>query len=653
LGRMARLCSLLFVLVLPVLPHPLVACDTWVALSGATRNGRVMLAKNSDRLAFDCQPLELNPAQEWPPGSRIDLGRLTVPQVARTYATLGSSPYWCWGYEEGINEFGVAIGNEGVATKPLLDNVLSAQTGRAPEPGPTGMDLIRLGLERSRTAQEAVEVIAGLVETFGQFGSGMPARGPAASYDNSFMIADPDEAWILETAGRKWAAKKVEMSGSISNGLTIGTDWDLASPDLVDYAESMGWWPAGDETTFDFRSAYSPDVPAAEEGIERARIRRDRSSALLDERTGDVDLGWMKRIARDRATEPAIDMDETASACVAQLTGGKGAIPILWWCAGRPGNGCYVPFFVGGGHLPEIVTRAGTYGKRVVPPSEAEPDSFDAGSYWWLFRDLSDMVAADWDGRHPVVREEFDRLEAEFERDLEDVLAEAAPLKTAGKDEAAAVLLDEYTSLCVEKAVASVNDLRSRFRDQAVEIPAKYRPYVGTYTGNFGPFRDAAFEVRVENGRLAVDVPGQMVFEMKEPDDKGLWYFALTDLVAVSFVAPGGEKATAMRFHQTTRIPREEAPSAAPPEGVPEAYRPLVGRYVTVPGAGGIEVVAAGGHLALEIPGEPRIELLEPDDEGRWYFTGDPTTSVSFELDESGNATRLDLHQTFELPRAD
>jgi hypothetical protein len=97
------------------------ACDTWVALPDASSGGCTLLGKNSDRTNFDCQPLFLHPHVQWPAGSRIDLGRITIPQVEETFATLDSSPYWCWGYEEGINEHGVAIGNEGIRTKVFAE----------------------------------------------------------------------------------------------------------------------------------------------------------------------------------------------------------------------------------------------------------------------------------------------------------------------------------------------------------------------------------------------------------------------------------------------------------------------------------------------------------------------------------------------------
>ena len=88
------------------------------------------------------------------------------------------------------------------------------------------------------------------------------------------------------------------------------------------------------------------------------------------------------------------------------------ALPVFWWCASAPSSSCYVPFFVHGSRLPEIISSAGTFGKKVVPPEEAVQDSFSNDSYWWLFKDLRDKTNIDWNGRNPIVREEFDVLEA-------------------------------------------------------------------------------------------------------------------------------------------------------------------------------------------------------------------------------------------------
>lgn len=181
-------------------------CDTAVAL---TDDG-VLFAKNSDRDPNESQVLDWRPAADHPTGARLRATWIEIDQVAHTHAVLLSRPFWMWGAEMGANEHHVVIGNEAVFTdQPYADE------------GLTGMDLLRLALERATTAEEAVEVIVGLLEAHGQ-GGGCGHEDRSFTYHNSFLVADPDGAVVLETAGGLWATEEVDAPGrSISNGLTI------------------------------------------------------------------------------------------------------------------------------------------------------------------------------------------------------------------------------------------------------------------------------------------------------------------------------------------------------------------------------------------------------------------------------------------------
>ncbi len=427
-----------------------------------TTCGRTILGKNSDRPRFDCQPLVFHPRQQWPEGAKIDLARLSIPQIKESYATLGSSPYWSWGYEEGINEHGVAIGNEAIWTKVLVDEIASLKSGKGPKLGPTGMDLVRLGLERGKTARESLQAIAAVVEKHGQFGSATPTRGLKGAYHNSFIIADHEEAYILETAGTHWVAKRIEKGAtSISNGVSLGTDFDRASADVVRHAVGRGWWPAEKTKEFHFQHAYlqgvKPDSPVATSVHRRAASSR----RLLAEKAGRIDVRWMMHIARS----PNINiMNATASSCVAVLPESEEELPVFWWCAAVPSCSCYIPFFIHGTGPPEIIITAGTYGSRMERPSKVAADEFSDKSFWWLFRDLSNQVMADRKKREPIVRKTFDALEKEFEAGVPDVIKTAARLRNEGKIEQAASILDAYTTECVKKVLVKVNELRAGFK---------------------------------------------------------------------------------------------------------------------------------------------------------------------------------------------
>jgi secernin len=76
-------------------------------------------------------------------------------------------------------------------------------------------------LERAADAHDAVGVIVDLLERHGQGGPCSHER-PGFSYHNSFLVADPSGAIVLETAGANWAVEHVTGRGrSISNGLSI------------------------------------------------------------------------------------------------------------------------------------------------------------------------------------------------------------------------------------------------------------------------------------------------------------------------------------------------------------------------------------------------------------------------------------------------
>lgn len=468
-------------------------CDTYVVMKNASVTGKNTLCKNSDRPEFDCQPLAMHLRKTCDVSKKLKLAYVSIDQVPVRYATMGSSPYWCWGYEEGINEFGVAIGNEAIYSKDLPENADAEAKGNGPAKGLLGMEVLRLGLERGKTAKEALDVMTALVEEYGQWGSGVPTQNTIeGSYNNSYIIADSKEAWVLETVGKRWAARRIDQKyAAISNEISIRTDVTLHNEDLVDYAIERGWWKEEDRDSFDFAKAYINELsPRQVSHIRCQRIRQLLGDGIKE--SGEVSIEYMKRILRDHyegtflegpyfnAANPdfltvcmhdslaGFTWGNTASSSIMELGEGD-AVHTMWWAPVAPCCSIFIPVFVEAGGLPELLTNAGNYGKIMCAPSDvAEKDTYKEGSFWWEIRSLIDEIKGDKIGseyvkRHATVRGYFDELEAKWLLEYNVVVAKAVALKKEGKESEMAELLYRFTENCVNEAMETIQNMRAMF----------------------------------------------------------------------------------------------------------------------------------------------------------------------------------------------
>lgn len=214
-------------------------CDTLVVVT----EDAVWFAKNSDREPGEAQAVEHRLRERHGEGAALRATYIAIDQVRHTNEIVISRPAWMWGAEMGANEHGLAIGNEAVFTRVPVE-----------ERGLLGMDLVRIALERCKTADEAIDLLAWLLARHGQGGpAGYRNRG--FTYHNAFLVADPRRAWLMETAGRFWAAQRIDHGvRSTSNVLTIGADYTRLGPGTIEGARSLGFLARGDE--FDFRRCF-------------------------------------------------------------------------------------------------------------------------------------------------------------------------------------------------------------------------------------------------------------------------------------------------------------------------------------------------------------------------------------------------------------
>ncbi len=308
----------------------------------------------------------------------------------------------------GTNEHGLVIGNTAVYTK------VPYQTG----PGLLGMDLLRLTLERSTTSREALEVLTNLLETHGQGGN--CGFRKAFTYHNSFLIADATSAWVLETAGSHWIAREVKDVGATSNTLTITTEYDLASKDLISYAVDQGWHKSG--KPFNFKKSYGgpglyPSYLWTLFG--KGDCRQSRLLSLLDQAKGQITPKAVMTMLRDHGEDAApnytpaegffgnsvcmhagfgpIRTDQTTGSWVTHFSGSN---PTHWVTGtSAPCTSVFKPVWFDSG-LPEI--------------GQHPTGQFCLGTLWWQHEKLHREVLLDYQHRRSLCWEELDTLENEF-----------------------------------------------------------------------------------------------------------------------------------------------------------------------------------------------------------------------------------------------
>ncbi|TVQ10967.1 MAG: hypothetical protein EA361_13105 [Bacteroidetes bacterium] len=225
------------------------ACTNVLVSAGASADGSVMISYLADAGGF-MDPLYYYPGGTYEPGDSVDIidwhyGTLIgrIPQVERTYRVIGN-----------MNEHQVAIGE-------------TTFTGRDELHGGNGFidygAMMYIGLQRSKTAREAIAVMTGLVEAHGYKSTG-----------ESFSIADKNEAWIMEFIGKGehgegavWVAARVPdgyIAAHANQARVRQIDWNdtenwMWSDDLVEFAVEMGWFGADQpREEFSFVDAYNP-----------------------------------------------------------------------------------------------------------------------------------------------------------------------------------------------------------------------------------------------------------------------------------------------------------------------------------------------------------------------------------------------------------
>ncbi len=229
--------------------RPASGCTNILVTKGASKDGSTIITYSVDG---EFHPiLRAIPAEDHKPGEMLEIRdwhgvlRATIPQVPHTYAVCGI-----------MNEHQLAIG------ETTFDGRLELHDKRE---GIPYWPLMEITLQRARTAREAIAVMTDLVTKYGYGSTG-----------ETFSIADPNEAWILEMIGRGdgvkgalWVAERVPdgMICAHANKSRIGTfplhnpANCLYSPDVISFAIAHGYYNPKTDGPFRFCHAYCPSTP--------------------------------------------------------------------------------------------------------------------------------------------------------------------------------------------------------------------------------------------------------------------------------------------------------------------------------------------------------------------------------------------------------
>jgi len=412
-------------------------CTAIVADRSSTSNGRVLIAKNKDLSPNDCQVLDMKKREGHPANSKVRCEYIEIPQVPITYGWMGMKLPSQWGVGMGVNEHGVVITINAVESKEkFVDS----------EGGLSTPDVCRLGLERAKNVREAVKVMGGLIERYGQRVEDSPAIT-----GQIYIIADPKESWILESTVYHWCAIKVNGVDARANQFQITTDWNLASKDLVSYAIEQGWCKS--KRDFNFALAYSKQWP-----VESSQIRWERATNLLEARKGSLKPSDFKEIMRDhyegtklyyypphKSPHRTICVDRTGSSMVVELRKDFPELSVVWIALSSPCTSVYIPFWLPTGEVPRELVSGGS------------------DSAWWLFENLQREIDKDYQGRHQATRAKFDKIEKRWMREIPKIEKKVSELNRMNRESEALSLLDKFNRWCILEATNVANTLNEQF----------------------------------------------------------------------------------------------------------------------------------------------------------------------------------------------
>lgn len=496
------------------------ACTNFIAGKGATTDGSVLCTYNADDYGM-FKSLCHYAAGVHPKGSLREIidydtesSHGFIPEASITYNVIGN-----------INEYQVSIGE-------------TTYGGREEMVDTTGIidygSLMYLGLQRAKTAREAIKVMTSLAEKYGYNSEG-----------ETFTICDPNEAWIMEMMGcggdKKqkvvWVAVRIPDNAICghANQSRIGkfsayNTEVITSKNVITFARSKGWFK-GKDTDFNWKNAYAkPDfsgrricdarvwsffnhfkdmsrwLPWAEGRDANAEDMplwiipnrklsvQDMEACMRDHFEGtpfslDQDLGqgdwdmpyrptplYFECNGKKYFNERPTSTQQTGFTYVAQL---RSFLPreiggILWYGNDDGNMVAYTPIYCGNTIQPECYNTPG-----------ADAVTYSDKNAFWVCNWVSNMVYPRYSQMFPSLKSVRDSLEKSYFKNQASVEAKAQQLYSSDK-EAALKYLNNYSNTQAQQMLARWKQLATylivKYNDMAVK-PEKDGKFLRTKTG--------------------------------------------------------------------------------------------------------------------------------------------------------------------------
>mgnify|MGYP000035214697 FL=1 len=237
---------------------PLLQANCFAVVVGkkASSDGSILVGHNEQNRGRRIVNYRYVPRLKFPPGIKIKLKNGgTLEEVPQTFAFIWQENPGVEFGDSYFNEWGVVIVSDACPSREDSYEEL-VKRGEIRDGG-IGYLLRRLVAQRARTAREGVKIAGELIERFGY-----------TSMGRTYVIADPNEAWILAVVrGRHWIAERCPDDGVVllPNLYIIGQEADLedtnnvlSSPGLVDYARRRGWYNPASGQPFSFKDVFTP-----------------------------------------------------------------------------------------------------------------------------------------------------------------------------------------------------------------------------------------------------------------------------------------------------------------------------------------------------------------------------------------------------------